>query len=576
MPISAQDYDGGRNFPDGWYAVIQTSTGGSRTVHHATYEAALAAEQGQTTTETTQVQQQIDDSQQQAIDLSPAQSFDSQGNWLGPKADFSPTSGGSTVATDPLASIEAQKNANIEAAKQSTLFSQLNQSTPTGSLTFSGTPGVDRTAKVSLTGDQQKIFDLGEQQQINTLNQANNILGNLPSGGVNFGQLPGQVSGLNTGGLQNLSSPNLQTGVNTFNQTSSVGNVPAISRGDFRAVGDIATGVSGGGIQNNLNFGGVAQIPGMNDLTGEAQRVEDALFQSGLDRIEPVFEQERQILLAELANKGIPLDSELGQRQLEQFDQRKADALRDLQADAVRQGTSRFSTLFGAGLGARQQGVGEVLSQGQFANQSQQQGFGQNLAGGQFQNQAVAQQLAQALAQGNFLNQAQGQQFQQGLDRAELTNKAAQGNFAQDLQAAQFGNQAALSQSQNEQAIRSAQLGELLQDIGLQNQARATGIQEQLTDRQLPFQDLAALLGQTQPPAPEFLPSNAVSIAAPDVIGATNTALAQQSADAALRQAQEAQQQQQQQQQLQNLLTAAPILQNSIEGIASGLSSIWG
>lgn len=70
-------------------------------------------------------------------------------------------------------------------------------------------------------------------------------------------------------------------------------------------------------------------------------------------------------------------------------------------------------------------------------------------------------------------------------------------------------------------ATRGAQLGEGLQGVSLQNQARQQGIQEQAFLRGLPINEIATLLGTaggTQ--LPQFQPTANIGIAGTDVIGA--------------------------------------------------------
>ena len=82
-------------------------------------------------------------------------------------------------------------------------------------------------------------------------------------------------------------------------------------------------------------------------------------------------------------------------------------------------------------------------------------------------------------------------------------------------------------------ATRAQQFNEAAQNAAIANAARAQGIQEEAFERSLPISDIAALLG-TSPGVqqPQFQPTPAVGVSAPDVIGATlgSSQIAQQNA----------------------------------------------
>lgn len=186
------------------------------------------------------------------------------------------------------------------------------------------------------------------------------------------------------------------------------------------------------------------------------------------------------------------------------------------------------------------------LAQGQFANTAQQQQFGQNAAQQQAWNQAQQQQFTQGTSNAQLNNAAQGQQYQQNLGAAQFGNQAQQQQNTQNAQQATFGNAAQdqqyqqmlanagfynQAQSQNfNQAQQNAglwntaagqQFNQGAANATLNNQSRQQQIDEASYLRNLPLNDIAALLGTgggVQNPA--FSNFAQVGVAAPDYQGA--------------------------------------------------------
>jgi hypothetical protein len=113
---------------------------------------------------------------------------------------------------------------------------------------------------------------------------------------------------------------------------------------------------------------------------------------------------------------------------------------------------------------------------------------------GQFHNQAQDQQYTQNLGTGEFGNNAQTQQMQNGMAAAGFNNQAGAQQFNQDVQNANFAN------------------------TGRQQQ-----IQEASYLRNLPLNDIAALLGTGGGVQnPTFSNVSQVGVAAPDYMGQVN------------------------------------------------------
>jgi hypothetical protein len=94
---------------------------------------------------------------------------------------------------------------------------------------------------------------------------------------------------------------------------------------------------------------------------------------------------------------------------------------------------------------------------------------------------------------------------------AEFQNQAQQQRFAQQQQANALNNQ--LQAQAYQQAAGNAQL---------QNTARQNALQEQIYNRNMPLNDLAALMGQSGGiQLPQFAQSPNVAVQSADLLGAT-------------------------------------------------------
>lgn len=93
-------------------------------------------------------------------------------------------------APDPAATAAAQGTANKEAVDASAQDSQINQVSPYGNVSYSGTVGQpDRTVTTTLSPDQQQIFNSQTNVQKTLGNEANTLAGQLPNQPLNFDNL---------------------------------------------------------------------------------------------------------------------------------------------------------------------------------------------------------------------------------------------------------------------------------------------------------------------------------------------------------------------------------------------------
>ena len=317
-----------------------------------------------------------------------------------------------------------------------------------------------------------------------------------------YGQAP-EAGGLQAGNLQagNLQAgPTLTAGNLSPGQQVGAQNIQA---GNLDANGYMSSG-AGQGIMAGLNTGGLGGIPTADDAG--RQRIEKAL----LERMRPDNDRNTAALEGKLANMGLTRGSAAWNRESQRLgDQQSRQAF-----DAMNTAGNEQQRMFGMQMQGRQQGWNELLGSGQFQNQAQNQrftqGMGQNAqnfgmqqAAGQqnFDQQARAanQNFGQQSQSANdwFNRQAQagaqnfGQQAQAGAQNFGQRAQAGDQNFRQQAQAGSqnFGQQAQAGQQNFSQGMDSA---------NYYNKLRQQQIAEQQMQRQMPLNELNALLSGTQ------------------------------------------------------------------------------
>ncbi len=195
---------------------------------------------------------------------------------------------------------------------------------------------------------------------------------------------------------------------------------------------------------------------------------------------------------------------------------------------------------------AQQQQFAQNAASGEFTNNAQNQQYQQNMSAAQFGNTAQGQIFGMGMQNAGLNNSAQQQQYQQNIGAAQFNNDAAGQQYQQNMGAAQFGNNAQdqqyqqnlsnagfynQAQSQNfNQAQQNAamnntaqgqQFNQSLANAQLNNNSRQQQIDEASYLRNLPLNDIAALLGTGGGVQnPNFSNFAQVGVAAPDYQGA--------------------------------------------------------
>ena len=351
---------------------------------------------------------------------------------------------------------------------------------------------------------------------------------------VNFGPTAGQY-GMAAGGPQGLNLQGLDISGISGVQTGA---------GQF---GTAQGGPAAPTLQGQLDTSQLAAMPVNAGMTAQ---------QAIMSRLDPQLQRQRAQLETQLANQGLVRGGEAFNAAIAEQQQQE----NDLRTQAALQGIS-------LDMAARQQGLGEAQALGGFANQAALAGFGagqqatgaQNAAiaqnaqlalqSGQFANQAQAQQFAQRLAAGEFgrdaqmasfqtgqaaqeaVNRAIAQNFQQGLGAAGAYNAAAGQQFGQEMDIAGLYNaslaqnqQAALQQAQAQAALQAQGFNQAQAAANFQNAQRQAALQEQLALRQLPLNEVAAIMGGAQVQMPQFQAYQGAEVGAAPIFGATQAA----------------------------------------------------
>ena len=268
-------------------------------------------------------------------------------------------------------------------------------------------PGSDGTwtQSVSLSPDQQKLYDLGSQLKTGSSEMA-------------LGMMPAVRSAISRGydfsGLPSLS------GVGGPQRSLDLSGLPEL-KSDLGLLTDL-------GLQSDLGL--QTDVAGGDANIDNATRVQQAL----IDRLSPSLKQQQDALETKLANQGITYGSEAWKNAQDDISRQN----NDLRLAAVQAGTQEQQRLFN-----------DALQGGQFRNSALEAGgaFKNNalLQGGQFRNAALteggafanaARQMAleERLSAGNFANSAQDQAYRQALQGRQQSIGEQQLEHNQPLQ----------------------------------------------------------------------------------------------------------------------------------------------
>jgi hypothetical protein len=276
-------------------------------------------------------------------------------------------------APDPTVAADQQIRVNQASIDQLANANRSNQVGPTGSQTWAKDPQTGQWTQTTALSPQ--INDQLQQQITNTdigLGTQGNAMARLLNANYAGGQL--NMGGLPQGyGGTNLPRDPMVAGIDT-------GTLPGLQ-----------TGVAGaGGTQGYLD------------------QAQQAVYGQMASRLDPQWGQSEEVMKSQLADQGIPQNSEAWNRAMDDFARQKTDAYQSASNAAV-----------GAGNALQEQLFGQRLQSGVFGNTAQNQAFQQLLSKAGFTNSAIGQDFAQALQQAQIGNQARQQALQEQITQRQ-------------------------------------------------------------------------------------------------------------------------------------------------------------
>lgn len=192
-------------------------------------------------------------------------------------------------------------------------------------------------------------INIGQQQALNRVNEVN------PYGSAQYVQNPdGSITR-----QYNLSAPQQALLNQQQSRDIALGDTAADSFYQMRNEYGQPLSLDQLGQAPELSFNDLPQLLGANDMQGQRQSTEDAVYDSFARRNEPNFEREQEALEQSLSERGIPRDSERARIELENMRQRQEDARLNAQNSARVAGLQELQGLFGLSREARSQLAGE-------------------------------------------------------------------------------------------------------------------------------------------------------------------------------------------------------------------------
>lgn len=403
-----------------------------------------------------------------------------------------------------------------------------------------GTPGTPGTGDPDQATIRQTLTPAGEQTvkeqqnaELNLSRIANAIVSNEGAGGFkntllspfSFGGTPQQSLNMSNVGTATDFSPAsgfLQTAGPDYGQIRNAPDLQGMgSAQGAQNTGQAISGVQAPNLQKSLDLNGVMNVSGglnESNIAGMPINAGTTAQQAIMSRLQPQIAQNRVSEETKLTNQGLRPGGEAYDNAIKLLGQQENDQL----TQAALQGLN-------LDMNANQQGFGQALSRGQFGNQAQQQQFGQRVQAGEFGNDAQLASFGAGLQNIDQINRATGQNFGQNLAATDSRNQAlaqnqqtalAEQQAANQAQAQGFGNTRALqgernaatqqnfqnvtAYQQNQNAAQQQRYGQQLQAAQFGNAAQQQALAQALQQRQVPFNEIAALLSGSQIQNPQF------------------------------------------------------------------------
>jgi len=147
---------------------------------------------------------------------------------------------------------------------------------------------------------------------------------------------------------------------------------------------DLYAGLPGysdyGSLDPSLDLGSLPGIPGEGDLMGLRGDVESALFERSMNLLNPELDRRESTMNEALANRGLPIGSEIYGEETGRFDDLLLDTKTRAAQEAVIGGGSEMSRMLADAMGVRGQTLSERLSQLGASQGVRSQLFGEDLS----------------------------------------------------------------------------------------------------------------------------------------------------------------------------------------------------
>jgi hypothetical protein len=111
---------------------------------------------------------------------------------------------------------------------------------------------------------------------------------------------------------------------------------------------------------NPLNYSAAPALPGVNDFSGDRQRIEQALLGRATTQLDTRYRDETAAFEQRMANEGVDIGSDRYRKEKEAFERDRGEAYNDATFRAMLAGGDEQTRLFGLALKAREQAVTEA------------------------------------------------------------------------------------------------------------------------------------------------------------------------------------------------------------------------
>lgn len=165
------------------------------------------------------------------------------------------------------------------------------------------------------------------------------------------------------------------------------------------------------GLYSTLDLQYAAPMPIAD--AGVRDMVTQAMYGRGTNLLEQSFAPREQRLREDLSNQGIFTGSDAYKDAWSGYGNERNQAFNDLALQSIIGGGAEMERLYNMGMGARQQSVNELLTQGQFRNQARNQMINELLASMGAKNAAVAQGYNTAAQQAGIESAGRAQALQE-------------------------------------------------------------------------------------------------------------------------------------------------------------------